>query len=220
MNAPKRLVLVTGASGFLGKHMVRALAANGWAVRAAARDPAAIPEAAGVERVALPDLARDADWAPLVDGATHILHLAGIAHAPGHLPEDVYNRINRDVVGELAGAARGARRALRADVDGQGASRACRRPCHHRSGPAASHRHLRPLQARSRASACRERRSLQRAPPCRGLWTRRQRQYREPRHAGANADAASLRRARQSPLASGDRQPRLGHRACARLAQG
>ena len=49
----------------------------------------------------------NADWAPLVDGATHILHLAGIAHAPGHLPEDVYNRINRDVVGELAGAARG-----------------------------------------------------------------------------------------------------------------
>ena len=54
MSAPKRLVLVTGASGFIGKQMVRALAANGWAVRGAARDPAAIPEAAGVERVALP----------------------------------------------------------------------------------------------------------------------------------------------------------------------
>ena len=107
MNASKRVVLVTGASGFLGKHMIRALAASSWAVRAAARDPTAIPEAAGVERVALPDLARNADCAPLVDGATHILHLAGIAHAPGHLPEDVYNRINRDVVGELAGAARG-----------------------------------------------------------------------------------------------------------------
>ena len=35
------------------------------------------------------------------------MHLAGIAHAPGHLPEDVYTRINRDVVGELASAARG-----------------------------------------------------------------------------------------------------------------
>ena len=72
MNGPKRLVLVTGASGFLGKHMVRALAANGWAVRAASREPAAIPEAAGVERVALPDLARATDWTTLVDGATHI----------------------------------------------------------------------------------------------------------------------------------------------------
>ncbi|MGB6768851.1 MAG: NAD-dependent epimerase/dehydratase family protein, partial [Methyloceanibacter sp.] len=32
-------VLITGASGFIGKHVVRALAASGWAVRAAARDP-------------------------------------------------------------------------------------------------------------------------------------------------------------------------------------
>ncbi len=58
MNAPKRRVLITGASGFIGKPMVRALAASGWAVRAASRDPAAIPDMAGVERVALPDLAR------------------------------------------------------------------------------------------------------------------------------------------------------------------
>ena len=99
-------MLVTGASGFLGKHMVRALAANGWAVRAAARDPTAIPEAAGVERVALPDLARNADWAPLVDGAALSASRRHRACA-GHLPEDVYNRINRDVVGELADAARG-----------------------------------------------------------------------------------------------------------------
>jgi nucleoside-diphosphate-sugar epimerase len=107
MTAANRLVLVTGASGFLGKPMVRALAASGWAVRAAARDPGAIPAIDGVERVMLPDLARGADWAPLVDGATHILHLAGIAHAPGQLPDEVYTRINTDAVGELAHAARG-----------------------------------------------------------------------------------------------------------------
>jgi UDP-glucose 4-epimerase len=107
MNAPKRLVLVTGASGFLGKHMVRALATNGWKVRAAARDPAAIPDGAGVERVALPDLRRAAEWGPLVEGASQVLHLAGIAHAPGTLPDEVYVRINTDAVGELARTARG-----------------------------------------------------------------------------------------------------------------
>jgi UDP-glucose 4-epimerase len=107
MNAPKRLVLVTGASGFLGKHMVRALAANGWKVRAAARDPAAIPDVTGVERIALPDLTRAADWTPLVEGATQVMHLAGIAHAPGQLPDEVYARINSEAVGELAQAARG-----------------------------------------------------------------------------------------------------------------
>jgi nucleoside-diphosphate-sugar epimerase len=107
VSAPKPLVLITGASGFIGKPMVRALAASGWAVRAAARDPAAIPDMAAVKGVALPDLAGPADWSPLVEGATHILHLAGIAHAPGALPDEAYTRINADAVGELAQAARG-----------------------------------------------------------------------------------------------------------------
>jgi nucleoside-diphosphate-sugar epimerase len=102
-----RKVLITGASGFIGKPMVRALATSGWTVRAASRDPSAIPDMEGVERVALPDLARAADWSQLVDGVTHVLHLAGIAHAPGQLPDEVYARINTDAVGELARAAKG-----------------------------------------------------------------------------------------------------------------
>ncbi|MGH6825700.1 NAD-dependent epimerase/dehydratase family protein, partial [Methyloceanibacter sp.] len=102
-----RTMLITGASGFIGKPLVRALAASGWTVRAAARDPAAIPDMAGVERVALPDLAREANWSPLVEGVSHVVHLAGIAHAPGQLPDEVYARINTDVVGELANAAYG-----------------------------------------------------------------------------------------------------------------
>jgi UDP-glucose 4-epimerase len=102
-----RKVLITGASGFIGKPMVRTLAASGWTVRAASRDPAAIPDVEGVERVVLPDLARTADWSQLVEGVTHVLHLAGIAHAPGQLPDEVYARINTDAVGELARAAKG-----------------------------------------------------------------------------------------------------------------
>lgn len=107
MTIPKRVVLITGASGFIGKPMVRALAQSGWTVRAASRDPAAIPDLAGVQRVALPDIAQPADWASLVEGVTHILHLAGIAHAPGQLPDEVYARINTDAVEDLANAARG-----------------------------------------------------------------------------------------------------------------
>jgi UDP-glucose 4-epimerase len=103
----ERCVLVTGASGFIARCLVPALAKAGWQVRAAARDPASLQSASGVEPVRMPDMAREADWSPLLEGATHIVHLAGIAHAPGMLPDAVYARINADAVGELADAARG-----------------------------------------------------------------------------------------------------------------
>jgi UDP-glucose 4-epimerase len=102
----KGCVLVTGATGFIGKRIVAALSKAGWQVRAAARDPSLIT-ASGVERAAMPDLALGADWPRLLDGVNHVVHLAGIAHAPGALPDAVYRRINAEAVGELARAARG-----------------------------------------------------------------------------------------------------------------
>ena len=102
-----RTVLITGASGFIGRKLAGALAREGFKVRAASRDPSGILAASGVERVALPDLTRPADWLALLDGASHVVHLAGIAHAPGSLPDDLYTRINAEAVGELAEAARG-----------------------------------------------------------------------------------------------------------------
>jgi nucleoside-diphosphate-sugar epimerase len=102
-----RRVLITGASGFIGKRLVNVLAEDGWQVRAAARDPSSILVVSSVERVAMPDLARPADWSPLLEGVTHVVHLAGIAHAPGSLPDALYTRINAEAAGELAQAARG-----------------------------------------------------------------------------------------------------------------
>ncbi|MGH6734989.1 MAG: NAD-dependent epimerase/dehydratase family protein [Methyloceanibacter sp.] len=101
-----RRVLITGATGFIGKKLTTALSKQGFAVRAAARDPSAIIAVGEVERVALPDLARPVDWSPLLDGVTEVVHLAGIAHAPGTLPDDAYTRINAEAVGELAEQAR------------------------------------------------------------------------------------------------------------------
>ena len=101
----KRTVLVTGASGFIGRSLVGALAGEGYAVKAAARDPEAVPPAAGVTRVALPDLARPVDWSDLLAGVSHVVHLAGLAHSPGVLADDVYRRINALAAGELAEAA-------------------------------------------------------------------------------------------------------------------
>ncbi len=102
-----RRVLVTGATGFIGKKLVAALAKQGFAVRAAARDPNAIIAASEVERVVMPELAAPSDWSALLDGVSDVVHLAGIAHAPGVLPDDVYTRINAEAVGELAAQAKG-----------------------------------------------------------------------------------------------------------------
>jgi len=102
-----RRVLITGASGFIGKALVTALAKQGYAIRAAARDPAHIIAASDVERVAIPDLVGSLDWSPLLTDVTHVVHLAGIAHAPGTLPDDVYMQINAEAVGTLAKQAKG-----------------------------------------------------------------------------------------------------------------
>jgi nucleoside-diphosphate-sugar epimerase len=102
-----RRVLITGATGFIGNRLVAALAKQGFAVRAAARDPGAILAESQVERVVMPELAAPADWSALLDGVTDVVHLAGIAHAPGVLPDDVYTRINAEAVGELAAQAKG-----------------------------------------------------------------------------------------------------------------
>jgi UDP-glucose 4-epimerase len=102
-----RTVLVTGASGFIGKFVVPALAKEGCQVRAAARDPSSIVAKPGIEIVAMPDLKDAVNWAPLLDRASHVVHLAGIAHSPGMLPDEVYSHINADSVGALAKAAEG-----------------------------------------------------------------------------------------------------------------
>jgi nucleoside-diphosphate-sugar epimerase len=98
-------VLVTGASGFIGSALVPALAMAGWRVRAASRNPKPVAAGSAIEPVVLPDLADSFDWAPLLQDVTHVVHLAGIAHASPSTAEDRFMKINGESVGALAEAA-------------------------------------------------------------------------------------------------------------------
>jgi nucleoside-diphosphate-sugar epimerase len=97
-------VLVTGASGFVGRAVVTAFADSGRAVSAGIRRPALPPFPAGVEVVQHPDLSQSFDWMPLLAGIDQIIHLAGIAHTGGVAPA-YYDRVNRQATAELAAAA-------------------------------------------------------------------------------------------------------------------
>ena len=95
-------ILVTGASGFVGPHVVARLLAEGYRVRVAQRRAQAVPD--GAEAVVTGDLAQPVDWSAALDGVDHVVHMAGLAHAGPGLDEALYRRINTDVTLELADA--------------------------------------------------------------------------------------------------------------------
>jgi nucleoside-diphosphate-sugar epimerase len=95
-------VLVTGASGFVGRALTTSLSQAGFHVRAAARDRSQIHPAEFVESVTLPDLSQPVDWQPLLKDVDAIVHLAGLAHVSNDIPDERYDRINRLATKELA----------------------------------------------------------------------------------------------------------------------
>lgn len=100
-------VLVTGASGFVGRPLVTALAEQGYAVRAVVRRDDRFSD--GVETVIVPDLADSSSYAALLDGVDIVIHLAGIAHIGPSIPAHEYDRVNRWATAALAKAAVAAR---------------------------------------------------------------------------------------------------------------
>jgi len=98
-------VLVTGASGFIGRPLTAALAEAGYQVRAAVRERRGQHFPPGGEIALLPDLGRPVFWTPLLAGMEAVVHLAGIAHAGAGLAEATYDRVNHLATAELARAA-------------------------------------------------------------------------------------------------------------------
>jgi nucleoside-diphosphate-sugar epimerase len=84
-------VLVTGASGFIGRPLVAALLRAGYAVRAVTRRQGSFPDS--VEATIIPDLNNPIDWNPILQGVDIIIHLAGPAHSK--IPESAYSEFDQ-----------------------------------------------------------------------------------------------------------------------------
>lgn len=95
-------VLVTGADGFVGRHLVPYLAARGFKVIAACRRACAF-EDPNIVTVPLPELSVPFDWRPLLRQCDAIVHLAGIAHK--FADDELYDRVNHLATAALARAA-------------------------------------------------------------------------------------------------------------------
>lgn len=99
-------VLLTGASGFVGRHLLHDLVTRGYRLRTAGRGT--IPAIAGAEHVTIGDLGAPIDWQPLLDGVDLVVHSAGLAHADGDIPEERYRVVNTEATLALARAAQAA----------------------------------------------------------------------------------------------------------------
>jgi UDP-glucose 4-epimerase len=101
MTAP--LIALTGATGFIGRHLLRELPRQGYRVRVLLRRPSEVPPEAS--SAVIGDIASPRNMAAALRDVDAIVHSAAIAHAMSGQPEDDYRTINTEATLALARAA-------------------------------------------------------------------------------------------------------------------
>ena len=92
---------MTGATGFVGRHLLPVLQRYGWAVRAAVRRRSGLQNEAVVGSIG-----RETDWRAGLDGVDAVVHLAARVHHPNdRYAEDLYRDLNVDGTLQLARSA-------------------------------------------------------------------------------------------------------------------
>jgi dihydroflavonol-4-reductase len=114
-------VLVTGATGFTGGHLARALKARGHEVRAMVRTPEGarhLPDA-GIP-ITIGDLARPDSLQSVVDTGFDVIYNIAALYRQAGLPDSVYHQVNATAVGQLieAAAKAGVRRVVHCSTVG------------------------------------------------------------------------------------------------------
>lgn len=99
-------ILLTGATGFVGRQVAARFIADGTPLRVAVRDRDRAPAGASVYSIA--DLAGPVDWNPALAGVETVIHMAArvhVMHEEARDPLAAYRAVNRDATLALARAA-------------------------------------------------------------------------------------------------------------------
>jgi nucleoside-diphosphate-sugar epimerase len=104
------LLALTGATGFVGQHLLHQLPQRGFRLRVLLRRPAPVPMQSS--SAVIGDLARPRNMSAALEGVDAVIHSAGFTHGMSGIPEDDYRLLNTEATINLARAARraGARR--------------------------------------------------------------------------------------------------------------
>ena len=106
-SARNPLVALTGATGFIGRYLLRELPKRGYRLRVLLRSPAALPE--GCAGAVIGDLARPYNMSEALAGVDAVIHTAGLAGTMIGVPEDDYRLFNTEATVNFAKAAQRAR---------------------------------------------------------------------------------------------------------------
>ena len=124
-------VLVTGATGFLGRHVVAHLVNLGWSVTAAVRAmPGQAERVPSAQYVVVGNVGGATDWAPVLRGVTAIVHTAGLVHVMHGGVDAAFNEVNELGTASLASqaASHGVRRLVFLSSIKVNGERTARRP--------------------------------------------------------------------------------------------
>jgi nucleoside-diphosphate-sugar epimerase len=98
------IIALTGATGFIGKHILRELTGLGHHVRVLLRTPTALP--ANCTSAVIGDLNRPMNMAQALAGVDTIIHSAGNAPMMTGLPADDFRQLSAKATGALAKSAK------------------------------------------------------------------------------------------------------------------
>jgi len=106
-----RVILVTGADGFIGTRLCSELQKRGCSVRGTLWQPASLPD--GCESVVIDDISRATDWSAALQGVDTIIHLAARVHV---MDDNTVNPLEEFRKVNVAGTERLAKQAAAAGV--------------------------------------------------------------------------------------------------------